>query len=61
MKGKKGKWSNSNYDVVSLLNLVSSLTQVRLITSFLQHERRKQSNFSLTTRSILIIGKELVV
>ena len=35
MKGKKGRQSNSNFDVVSLSNGVSSLTQVRLLTPFL--------------------------
>ena len=40
MKDKKGKYSKSNYDV-SLSNGVSSLTWVRLLTPFLQHERSK--------------------
>ena len=50
MKGKKGRQSNSNFDVVSLSNgvssltqvrLLSSLTQVRLLTPFLKHKRSK--------------------
>ena len=39
--GKKVKYSNSNYDVVSLSNGESSLTRVRLLSPFLQHERSK--------------------
>ena len=34
MKDKEGKQSNSNYDVVSLSNGVSSLTLVRLLSQF---------------------------
>ena len=34
MKGKEGKYSNSNYGIVSLSNVVSSLTLVRLLTPF---------------------------
>ena len=41
MKGKKGKYSNSNYDVVSLSIGISSLTRVTLVTQFFKHERSK--------------------
>ena len=46
MKGKKGKKFNSNYDVVSLSNRFSSLTRLKLLSPFLQHERSKRSKFS---------------
>ena len=60
-KGKKGKQSNSKYDVVLSSDGARSLTWVRLLSPFLQHERSKQSNFSKTTFSILIVGEELVI
>ena len=41
IRREKGKVVNSNYDVVSLSNGVSSLDRVRLLSPILQHERSK--------------------